>query len=298
MPVLLRRQLDLLHVVPSVRRRLVVLAARLAPLDGSPEPHAAEDGDEVGGVGGDLAAKPAAYLRRDHPDLVFAQPAHERRQEPHDVRILRRVPERQLPGGRGVAGQRRSRLHRVRDQPLLNDAVRHHDLGVLEGGVDVATRHHPVERLVARDLLMQLRGARLRRGLRVGHRRQRLVIDLDQLERVLGGVSVLGHDHRDDVADVAHHVLGDAVIGGDLQVRVGEQPGAGGRLDRAVRVGVGVDGDHPGRRRRRARVDRPDPGVGVRAPEHGGVHHAGQRQVVGVGRRAGDEPRVLPAADA
>ena len=250
------------------------------------------------GVGGDLAPEPAADLRRDHPDLVLAQSAHARREEPHDVRVLRRVPERQLPGRGGVAGQRRPRLDRVRDQPLLDDAVGEDDLGLLEGGVDVATGHRPVERLVTRDLVVELGCPVLGRLLGVDHRRERLVVHLDQLERVLGSIPVLGHQHRDDVTHVAHHVLREAVIGGHLQIRVGEQPGAGGWLQRALGIGVGVDGDDPGGGRRLGGVDRRDFRVGVRTAEHDGVHHAWQCQVVGVGGGAGDEPRVLPAADA
>ena len=54
---------------------------------------------------------------------------------------------------------------------------------------------------------MQLRRARLRRRcLRVDHRRQRLVVDVDQLERVVGLIRRLGDDHGDDVADVADDV--------------------------------------------------------------------------------------------
>ena len=38
--------------------------------------------------------------------------------------------------------------------------------------------------------------------------RQRLVVDLDELGRVLGEVAVVGDDQRDRVADEAHLVLG------------------------------------------------------------------------------------------
>ena len=57
--------------------------------------------------------------------------------------------------------ERRARLHRVRNQPLLDDAVLDHDLGVLERRVDVAAGDDPVERLVARHVGVQLRRAGL-----------------------------------------------------------------------------------------------------------------------------------------
>ena len=47
--------------------------------------------------------------------------------------------------------------------------------------------------------------------------RQRLVDDVDQLQRVLGDVAVLGHDQGDRLADVAHDVARD----GRLQVALG-----------------------------------------------------------------------------
>jgi len=46
-----------------------------------------------------------------------------------------------------------------------------------------------------------------------------------------------------------------------------------------------------------ARVDPRDTGVGVGAPEHGGVEHAGKLHVVRVGGAPGEELRVLEARD-
>ena len=68
--VRLRRHLHLLDMIAAMGRGLVVFAAGLIPLDRASEPHAAEHGDEVGGVGGDLAPEPTPDLRRNHPDLV------------------------------------------------------------------------------------------------------------------------------------------------------------------------------------------------------------------------------------
>ena len=160
-PSFCRRELDFLHVIAAVGRRLVVLAARLGPLHGRPQLHRAEARDEVGRIRRDLAAEAAADLRRDHPQLVFRDTGDDRAQEAQDVRILRRVPQRQLAGGAAPLGQRRARLHRVRNQPLLDDALLDDDLGVLERRVDVAAGDRPVEGLVVRDVGVQLRRARL-----------------------------------------------------------------------------------------------------------------------------------------
>ena len=195
----------------------------------------------------------------------------------------------------------RPRFHRVRDQPLVDDALLEDDargLGLLEGGVDVTAAHDPVERLVALDVGVELWRVGFGRRFRIDHRRQRLVVDLDQVERVVGLIAIVGDHHRDDVAGVADDLLGDARIGGDLQVGIGEEPGAWHRLQRAVDVGAGVDGQHPRRGDRLGGVDLRDLGVGVRAAQHRGVHHAGQRDVVGIRGASGDQPRVFPAANA
>ena len=59
-----------------------------------------------------------------------------------------------------VMRERCARLHRGRDQPLLDDAVANDDIGVLERGIDVAAGNGPVERDVVRRVLVQLRRAR------------------------------------------------------------------------------------------------------------------------------------------
>ena len=48
-----------------------------------------------------------------------------------------------------------------------------------------------------------------RRGRQVEDRGQRLVFDLDRVERVDGAVPVTGHDDRDRLAVVAHEPVGD-----------------------------------------------------------------------------------------
>ncbi len=87
--------------------------------------------------------------------------------------------------------------------------------------------------------------------------RQRLVVDVDELERVLRLVPALGDDDGDAVADVAHDVFGQLRIRGDLQV---------GSSATATRTGIGFSAasvsaavntaTHAGRLFRARRVDR------------------------------------------
>ena len=161
-PVLPRRELDFLDVIAAMRRRLVVLAARLGPLDRAVQPHRAEARDEVRRIRRDLAAEAAADFRGDHAELVLRHAGDDRAEEAQDVRVLRRVPERQLARRAAPLRERRARLHRVRNQPLLDDAFLDDDLGGPERRVDVAAGDGPVKRLVVRHVGVQLWRARLR----------------------------------------------------------------------------------------------------------------------------------------
>ena len=213
------------------------------------------------------------------------------------MRILRGVPKCELARGAAPFRERRARLHRVRNQPLLDDALLDDEVGLRERRVDVAAADRPVERFVVRNIRMQLRRARFVRRHRIDDRGQRLVVDVDELERVVRLIRRFGDDDADDVADVADEVARAAAVCRHLQVRVGQQPRARHRLQR-VNFRAGEDGDDAGRALRARRVDACDARVCMRAAQHRGVHHVGQREIVGVGRRARDEPRIFAALEA
>jgi hypothetical protein len=133
--------------------------------------------------------------------------------------------------------------------------------------------------------------ARLEGLLRGGHRRQRLVVDVDQFEGVVGDVGVLGH-HAGDLLALHPDLVGRQHRLGvarerrhPCQVVLGEQL-------------AGDDRDHAGERLRRRGVDRIDPGVRQRAAQDRHVQHAGQLDVLDVVAPALQEPGVLLALDA
>ena len=125
-------------------------------------------------------------------------------------------------------------------------------------------------------LVGDARRAGLHRLDRVDGDRQRLVLDLDQVERLVGDRQVVGRDggHRlageDDAIDRQHGV--GARLGARLQLRD---------------VGGGQHGAHARQRPRLAGVDALDAGVGVRAAQQPGLQQPGQLQV---GRRTGSRP--------
>ncbi len=177
-------ELDLLDHVAAVDRREVALRALLDPLHGPAELPREREAERLLGVDVELRAEAAADVGGDDPQLRLRDARDERQGRAQDVRDLRRRPEREVA--------RRRRLHehaagldRVRDQPLLAVALAHGDGRLGEQPVDLAGLHRPRVRDVRAELVVQDRGAVLRRLDHVRDGRQRLVFDLDELGGVL-----------------------------------------------------------------------------------------------------------------
>ena len=163
------------------------------------------------------------------------------------MRILARDPERELPAAGVVAGDGGARLHRRWEQPLVDDAQVHRDGRRRERGIRIAAGDRPGERDVRADVGMQLRRTGHRRLLGIDDGAERIVVDVDQIERVARRLARLGDDERDAVADVAHRVDGEQRMRRHLEVAVRHHPGARHRIH-LVRPGRG-------RCRRRRRRD-------------------------------------------
>ena len=125
------------------------------------------------------------------------------------MRVLAGGVERELVGGAVVLADRRARLDRVGHQAVVDQV----DLGdVGRPGEGLVGRRLvaelPVVDRVAGRLLVDLRLALIARMRGRDAGRQHLVVDLDQLGRVLGLMVGLGDHHGDVIADVARLALG------------------------------------------------------------------------------------------
>jgi len=200
-------------------------------------------------------------------------------------------PHVHLLGDRVVAADRAGRLERLRAGAVPAELSPDHPIGSREVGGDVAERERLLEGEIARQRIVELDRARLHRLERIGDHRQGLVLDVDQRHRVLGGVAVDGGHRRHRLPDEPDLVHRQAV----LYDRLGAEGGQ--RVRHLFRVLAGGHGKHAGQRAGPARVDARDARVGMRAPEDGGVEHAGKLHIVGVGGAAGEELRVLEARD-
>ena len=165
---------------------LVALAALLDPLDRPAEPPRERERERLLGVDVELRAEPAADVGRDDAELRLRDPDdHREQRDARDVRHLRRRPQRELARRGNRLDDHAARLDRVRDQPLLAVALADGHVGLGEQPVDVARGEVPRVAAVGAELLVHERRALLERGLGVDHGRQRLVVDLDELGRVL-----------------------------------------------------------------------------------------------------------------
>jgi len=273
-------------------------AAALGPADRPAQPVGQGDREDLVAVDVELGAEAAPHRRRHHPQLALGDSGGGRQHHPQHVRHLGRRVEGHVAAVWRRHGQHAAWLHRRGDQALLVEVGRHGVSGICERCLECVGvgNERPVEALVGRQV--GVRGGLLRfGGLDGGHRRQRLVVDIDELGGVGRAVAVFGEHHRHHVSYVAGLVDRHRVVRRVDHV-VGDRPSARKRCDPQAHVGqccACVDGMHAGGGLRGRGVDAVDPGVGERAAHHAHPQLAGDLDVVDVGGFAGEELGVLLA---
>ena len=283
-------------VVAREAGRRQVLGAVLDPLDRHAGDDRAGDRAHVAGVDRHLVAEAAADVRAADADHVLGEPRDVRVDRAVRVRRLVAVPDVELAGLRVEVGDDAARLERRRVAARVDDVARDDGVGLGERAVGrrlVAGLPGRAREVVALAGLVvaDQRRVGVERLARVDDRRQRVVLDVDQRERVVGRVLV-GRDHERDLlaleADLVAGEHGLRVVGDRRHPREPER----------LEVLGGDDGGDVGMRERRRRVDREDARVRVRAAQDRAVDHPRQLDVVEVGARAADEARVLLALQA
>ena len=271
-----------------------VLRAGLDPLD-RPARLAGGPGAEHL-LAGDLqlGAEAAADLRGDDPHLLLGDPEDHPHEQADEVRDLRGGVHGDRAGlvvGEDAAGLDRRAGDAVVDHPALDDHV-----GLREARVHVAAAERPLVHLVGAELLVDEVRALVQRGLDVRDDRERVVLDEDVLGGVDRDAAVGAEDDRDGVADVLDDAPGQRPVLGVVDLDALGRPGHRQRGEQVGHVLAGVDGDDVVAGLGRALVDRDDRGVGLGRADDRRVQHPGDRDVVDVGGLAGDQPRILLAA--
>ena len=280
-------------------RVLDALGPGLDPLD-RPAQHPRHRRDEVVlGVGADLAAEASSDVLRDDPYRALRQAQGAAHEEPDEVRVLARHPDRQLLVVGLVLGDHPARLHRRRSQALLEDPLLHHHLGTAEGAVGgLPGDHGDVPANVVGEVDVDLRAVRLEGLLQVHHGGKGLVVDLDQVGRVIRCGFGVGEHHGHDLALVG------GLAGGDREplrhrLLLGREGGDGrmGPGDLALEILRRVDGSNARGGGRLGDVDLLDLGVRVGAAHEGRMNLPRPVQVVDVAAVPGDQPGVFAAMD-
>ena len=251
--------------------------ARRTPGEGDDDPEVGLDGHVL------LAAEAAADVRGDQPHLVVGE-----LEDPGDVAEvldhLGRGADRDHPVGVAPGDARLGLEVGVVDELGLVLALDHR-VGARQRRLDLALLELPVGEQVA--ALVELGGVGVERVLGVVDHRQRLVVDLDQVDggerRVLG----LGGDERDRLAVVADDLVGEHVRACLQRPDLERLPGDVDPDGVAGNVGRRVDGDDAVEALGGRGVDAGEPGVRVVGALEPRVQHPRQREVGGVDRAPG-----------
>ena len=248
-----------------------------------------------------LDAEAAADLRRNHADERLRQAGERDELLAHAVRILRRGRDDQPAVQRIGLGEDRARLHRHRRDPLIDHPLLDDDVRRREGRRRVAMRVPPGESDIPRRFVVELRRVRRERGFRVHDGRERLVLHIDEIERVARDVAIHRDDNRHRLADIADAIRRHRPdrSAGTNPFMPGtaspSRPGSGPQSARNCRAAVGRD--HAGMRQRGGDVHPHDPRVGIDAPQDRHVRGARRAQIVHVRGTAGDEARIFLPLD-
>ena len=190
-------------------------------------------------------------------------PRERRQLAAQDVRHLRRGPQLERLQPWRVRGDRRSPLHREPCHTVDAKAIAKHDLGGGDGRLDVgAARVRDQE--VRLQHVLELRSTGFESLDRVDDVRQDVVLDLDEVEGILGDVPIRRDDGDDRLSlperDVTRHRE-------ERERRdARERPEDGERLSPPHDVVAGENGRHPVEREGTGRVDAENPRSRERAP--------------------------------
>ena len=225
-------------------------------------------------------AEPAAHVDLGQPQRADGDVEDLREDRTVDVDALRRADQVDLAAARvGRDRHEAARLQRRRGLPGIVEGLAHHHVRGRERGIRVTDAHGDRGHVVRVGAAVEARRARRQRGRGRRARGQRLVDDVDALERVAGDVRVVADHERDGLADVADDVARDRRL--QIAVRA-RRRGDAVRDDRVRRhVRRREDRVHAGKVERALDIDRDQPRVRVRRPQDDGVEHAGHADVVG-----------------
>ena len=281
---------DLITVVP---RRQEVFAASRDPLHGPAHLERGRAHQHLLGIDRALGAEAAAHVGHHHADLLGRQLEDGGQRIAQRVGVLRGGPHGERARVRVVIGQRRASLESHAGHPRVTDLLADDHLGLGEALVHVAIRSADGQRGVVGPVVDG--GLESGRGFGIRGHGQRLVLDLDRLGAIGRLVGGLGQHDGQPLAHVDGALVGEHGDGEGPALVLAAIGRGHGALD-LWQIGRGEDGGHAGQGPGRLHAYLNDAGVGMTAPHHDHVQHAGAHEVVDVTAGACEEPVVFLAS--
>ena len=295
---LVEGDLRIVDLLPLLVGGHEVLAPVFDPLHRTPEPLRGQRHQDLLGIKHHhLGPESAAHVGGDDPDVGLRQPEHRREPVADRNGGLRAVPDLEQAGARvprgddpaGLQGRRRPAVHH---QPVP-EAAR----GAGEGALDVPDPLRVPRADVGPGVLVHERRGRCDRVLEAHRGGERRVLDVHEIERVLGRVPALGDDQRHRFPHIPDGGGRQGLLGLVMdQRRVGDEPGE--RAAEVAQIGVRQHRHHGAGGPRAARVDPHDAGVGMGAAKHRRVRQAREVDVIDEQAAAAQQRRILVAGDA
>ena len=234
----------------------------------------------VFGIKAELHAEAAADIGGDDPNAALVERQALRQLLADQVRRLGGGVDLQRARAGTPMGDDAAPLHRQRAHPVHMEAPFNDDRGCGHAALRLARAVHVAGQQVGGQRLGMQHGRVVgERAEGVGHVRQRLVVDVDQLQRVLrDGTAGRGHAHH-RLALVDRLGARERVVG--QQRRAGHGPQHRQRLACGAHVGAGQDVPDAGKRAGLRHVDCADRGAREGAAAHRHLQLMSQLHVVG-----------------
>ena len=277
-PLAVEAHLDLVVALSRVVRRHQALATVLDPPDRTAELHGRERHQDVLRVELAANAEASSHVYLGQPQRAERNPEDRGQDAAVRVDALGRADQVKLSAlGIGRHGDEPPRLEGRGglpgiDKPLADDHRRR-----VDRRIDVADSHRDQGDVIGLGAGEQQGRALSERfhGARAGG--QRIVDDVDEPERVLGDVAVIGHHQGDRLSRVPDDPAGDSGL--EVALGPGRRSHAVGDDGAPRHVGGREHGAHACQLERAPGVDGYEPGVGVAGAEHHRVEHAGHADI-------------------
>ena len=147
------------------------------------------------------------------------KPEHAGEPVAQEHRRLGRVPDRHLVGARVPAGDDAAGFDRRGRAVIVTEAAADDVIGAGAGGGIIAAGLADMGGDVAAHVVVDAARIGVQRLFQIDHRRQRLELDVDVVERVFGEIAALRHHDGQRFADMTHLVLGQRNLGALVEDR-------------------------------------------------------------------------------